>query len=230
MFGRKKDPAVATGIGPSANPEVAVGGLDAISVTNAYWRERYTSLLRVVAIQSLVIAAALVLLAYVFASRPQPKYFAVDSTGHVVRIEPLSKPFLTNDALTQWAADTARMSYSLDFVNWRDQLTSIRDRFSEDAYKNFVRELDKSGNLALVRDQRVILESVAEPARIVRSGTGEDGRYAWSVEVPMNVVTHYGGTNRRSQRLLVTLEIKRVDVRFRPESGVVVTQLLSKLG
>lgn len=227
MFGRGKKAAVNDS---HATPEMAAGGLDAVAITNDYWRLRYTSLLRVVAIQSLIIAAAVVLIAVVFLQRPQPKYFAVDGTGHVLQIEPLSKPFLTNDAVAQWAADTARMSYSLDFVNWRDQLTRIHDRFSEAAYKDFVHELEQSGNLALVKDQRVILESVTEPARIVRSGEGADGRFGWSVEVPMTVVTHYGGANQRSQRLLVTLQIKRVDVRFRPESGVVVTQLLSRLG
>lgn len=223
-FGKK------TVVSTQATPETAAGGLDVLVATNDFWRNRYTSLLRVVAIQALIVVGLIALVAFLVVERPQPHYFAVDNTGHVLQIEPLSKPFLSNDALTQWAADTARMSYSLDFVNWRDQLGRIRDRFSDTAYKDFLRELDASGNLALVKDQRVILESVTDPARIVRSTINASGRYEWTVEVPMSVVTHYGGTSQRSQRLLVTLQITRVDVRFRPDSGVVVTQLLSRIG
>jgi len=229
MF-RKKPSTTNAGAAPTGPTEVIPPGVDAVVAANAFWRARYTSLLRVVLVQGLIILGLIALSIIIYMMRPEPRYFATDGKGYVIEIVPLRDPLLSGDALTQWAADTARMAYSLDFVNWREQVSRLEPRLSEAAYRQYLRELNASGNLALVRDDRVVIESVTEPPRIVKSGLGPDARFTWSVEVPMSVVTHYGGSNRRVQRLLVTMEIKRVDVRLRPESGVVATTMLARVG
>lgn len=227
MFRKKPRPTPDEDSTPT---EVIASGVDSVVAANAFWRARYASLLRVVLMQSVIIVGLIALVAVIYMSRPEPRYFATDGKGFVIEMVPLGDPLLSGDAIVQWAADTARMAYSLDFVNWREQSSRLEPRLSDGAYKQYLRELDASGNLALVRDDRLVIEAVTEPPRIVRSGLAADGRFTWSVEVPMSVVTHYGGSNRRAQRLLVTMEIKRVDVRFRPESGIVATQMLTRVG
>lgn len=228
MFAKAAKKPPATPPKPGALPAMA-GGAESVAIVNAWYRERYTTVLRMAGGLVVVVMALCAIIAGLLLTRPEPRYFAVDARGQVVPLAPLNAPLISNDALTQWAADTARMAYSLDFVHWKNQMGGLRDRFSEAAYKEWVAEMERSGNLDLVRDQRVILESMVEPSTIVQSGVGGDGRYQWNVEVPLTVVTHYGSTSRRSQRLLVTLVIKRVDNRFRPESGVLVTKLLTRL-
>lgn len=208
----------------------AFAGLDGVVARNAWYRDRYSTVLRIAAIAMIVAAIEACVIAVLIYSTPEPKYFAVDSTGHVVSIVPVDKPLLSNDALTQFAADSARMAYSLDFVNYKGQMEAIRDRFNTPAFKGYVEAMSSSGNLKAIEDNRMIMAAQTEPAVITKSSVDPSGYYTWEVEVPLTVTQHYGGTQSRTQRLRVILTISRVDNRFRPESGVVITRFISALG
>lgn len=191
--------------------------------------DRYSSVLRLTAILALGLLVSVGLNVALFYAKPEPKYFATDPEGRVTRLVPVGRPFLGNAALLQWAADTARMAYSLDFVHYREQLESLRDKFAASAFKAFLANMQSSGNIKSMTENHMVMEATAEPPTIIKSGLNADGRYSWTIEVPLTIVTHYGGRNRRSQRVIVQMHVVRVDNRLRPKAGVVVTQFLTEL-
>lgn len=188
----------------------------------------HTSALRLAFVMALVALCSIALNIVQVMTRPEPQYFAVDSQGTVVAIVPVDQPMLSNEALANWAESTVRKAYSLNFVDWRDQLAALRDRFAPKAYDLFLASMEQS-NLPVMRENRLIYEVSSRPARITSAAVDGAGRYVWNVEVPVTVLSHFGGAATRSQDIVVLMEIVRVDNRFRPESGVVVTKFLTKL-
>lgn len=233
MFGRAKQPGAIESEAPPvegrADDDEAVSGLTAVILRNDWYKDRYTTVLRSLAVIAIIAAVQAVTIIVLALNKPDPKYFAVDGQGLVVEIVPVDRPLLGNDALAQWASDTARRAYNIDFVNWQQQLGALKDRFSAQAYDSYVAQMDSSGNLRGIRENRMVMEAITEPAVITRTGI-DNGRYTWDVEVPVSVVTHYGGASKRTQRVRVSMTITRVDNRLRPESGVVVTRLVTALG
>lgn len=203
--------------------------LDQSQMSRSWLNDRYTFVLRLCAglLIALIVSGALNVAQFLHVA--EPKYFVVDADGNIVAIVPVDKPLLNNEALSQWAAETARRAYALNFVEYDRQLSELRDRFSPAAFDAFLKQMADS-NLSQIKAQRLVLEAQSEPAVITKSGVDSSGRYVWVVEVPMMVTAHYGGDRSRGQRLRVKMNISRVDNRFRPESGVVVTQFLSQLG
>lgn len=189
---------------------------------------RLTFALRAVAALAVALMLSLAVNVVQFLTEPSPLYFAVDDKGQVVRLVPVDQPLLSSDALSQWASETARKAYSLNFVNSEEQLALLRDRFSAGAYRAFMEQMGQAV-LPQVSSQRLILEATSEPAIIQRAGLDSTGRYLWQVEVPVAVTSHFGSGQTRTQRYKVGLTIQRVDNRFRPESGVVVTQFIARL-
>lgn len=202
--------------------------LESIHIERRILGRLHTSALRLAFVMGLVALLSIAMNVFQFITRPEPKYFAVDREGTVLEIVPVSQPLLSNDALANWAESTARKAYSLNFVDWRDQLSVLRDRFMPKAYEMFLASMEQS-NLVVMRENRLIYEASSRPARIVSSGVDGSGRYVWNVEVPLTIISHYGASASRSQDVVVLMEIMRVDNRFRPESGVVVTKFLTKL-
>lgn len=202
--------------------------LEDIHVERRVLGRLHASALRLAFVMALVALSSIALNVFQFMNQPEPKYFTVDSQGNVQEMVPINLPLLSNDALANWAESTARKAYSLNFVDWRDQLSVLRDRFAPKAYGLFLASMEQS-NLQVMRENRLIYEASSRPARIISAAVDASGRYVWNVEVPVTVLSHYGATAARSQDIVVLMEIVRVDNRYRPESGVVVTKFLTKL-
>lgn len=199
------------------------------TIDNLQWlRARHTSALRAVALLAVLLLVSIGVNVAQFLTKPEPAYFAVDGSGNVIPLVPVDQPLLTNDALAQFASETARRAYALNFVEAEAQLLGLRDRFSERAFAEF-REAMAQSNLRQIQRERLVIEATAEPGMITRGGINAQGRYAWEVEVPVTLTSHFGSGQTRSQRLRVRMTIVRVDNRMRPESGVVITQFVSQL-
>jgi len=211
-----------------ANDETT-SGLEVVTVRNGWYRDRYSTVLRIafVAVLAVVLEAAVIVALMVM--RPEPVYFAVSTDGAVIKMVPVNEPLLSNAALQQWAGETARSAYALDFVHYAQQMTAIRDRFSSTAFRDYVAKMTESGNLAAIKTSRMVMDAQSEPAVIVGAGVVK-GRMQWRIEVGLTVLTHFGSDQTRTQHIKVLLEIVRVDNRFRPESGVVVNRFITSMG
>lgn len=204
------------------------GQRETVALSIDWLQERLTFALRANAALALCLLVSIGINVTQFLTEPEPAYFAVDDRGQVIKLTPVDQPLLSNDALAQWASETARKAYNLNFVDNEQQLSVLRDRFSPGAYSDFLKQMERSV-LPQVKSQRLIVEAIAEPATIQRSGLNTNGHFLWQVEVPVSVTSHFGAGQSRTQRYKVSLTIQRVDNRFRPESGVVVTQFISRL-
>lgn len=157
-----------------------------------------------------------------FLHRPEPVYFATDPSGRIVPIVPVSKPYLTHDAVIQKAQETAIASFSLDFDdrNLKAKLGALRSRYSRDGYASLMEQYDTSGLIEKIRTRRLVTSAVATGAGvIVNDFLGRDGFYTWEVEMPM-ALTITGQNERKTYDFLVKQTIKRIATVDNPEGAV----------
>ena len=201
-------------------------GLALVLERNHFYRDRYRTQLRVSAGLLLLALLLVVLLGWLITHPAEPKYFATTRGGELIALVPLSRPHKTDDAISQWAADIARKSYTFDFIHWKTQLSDLSVYFTKNGYNEFLTALNESGNVEAVRKKRLVGNAIASPPAITNEGL-LDGRYTWQVEVPLRV-SYVSSEETVQQSLLVILTIVRANT-LSNEHGLAVDQFLTSV-
>lgn len=62
-----------------------------------------------------------------------------------------------------FGADTLQRAFTMDFVHYRQQMTSVMTRFTNQGYADYYKALTSSNVLKMVRDQRMNLSTTVSP-------------------------------------------------------------------
>ena len=151
------------------------------------------------------------------------RYFATDPSGRITKLVPMDQPYLTHQAITQFAERAITGLLTFDGVNYKQQFAASRPYLTDSAIDGVQRELVRTGLIAEVQQERAIVTTLAEGTPIIRA-EGIDRRrniYAWKVQVPirMTVQTSHKTADQR-YNALITVERRRLTS---TGSGVLVT-------
>ena len=97
-------------------PDVESTGLQLVFERNHFYRDCYKQVsigFLILLFINFILAFTLV---YHFTHPVQPKYFAATADGKILKEQPLSKPLLSDNQVTQWAADSVRQVFAQDFI------------------------------------------------------------------------------------------------------------------
>jgi intracellular multiplication protein IcmL len=157
-------------------------------------------------------------------AHPPVKYFATEN-GEVIPIEPQDKPAFSQEDVAAFGATTLRKSFNLDFVHYKNQMSEVGDRYSEEGYKGYYTALTASNLWTSVKDQRMNLSVDVGPGVIRSKGLLGDV-YTWEFQYPVTLKLDGQQTGAPAQRMIFTVRIQRPDVNKKPR-GLEVTQLIS---
>lgn len=160
-----------------------------------------------------------------YAAHPDRQYFASDN-GRIFPLIPMSQPYRKAADVIQFAKDTMNHSFSMDFLNWRQQLEDARPSYTKDGFKSFIASLQASGVLDTVRDRRMNMSVTAGTGVLTKEGV-EDATYVWYVEVPIELKLAGQTSGLPAQRFLATVRVERVSTLDSIE-GIGVGQLVTK--
>lgn len=104
-----------------------------------------------------------------FAVHPVREYFATDN-GRLFPLIPLSQPYRKAADVIQYAKDTINRSFTLDFLNWRQQLEEVRADYTKDGFKSFIASLQSSGALETIRVRRMNMSITAGTGVLLKEG------------------------------------------------------------
>lgn len=153
------------------------------------------------------------------------KYFATEG-GRITPVYPTDKPVWSESQVRQYGAETISESFTLDFVHYHDQMTSVSPKFSEEGFAGYNQALTKGSNiLALIKDKRMNLTNTVEPGVITRRGV-IGGRYTWEFQYPVTLRLQGQNTSTPPLRYIFTLRIQQADTRLKPQ-GLEVTQTIT---
>lgn len=205
---------------PAPDAAAVIGGLN-------WYRTQFRRSMKV----SLCLVAALCLSlgvsALLLLNQPKPRYFAATPDLRLAPMVPLDQPLLTQDGLLTWASNAITGAMSLNFLEWREKLESIRPHFEDEAFKSFLASLQSSGILDMIRDKRLSASAVATRAPVIIASGLVGGKATWRIEFPLIVSYESSQGVESTQKLLATVLVCRASTARTPR-GVVIQQVVLK--
>ena len=205
---------------PAPDAAAVIGGLDWYRMQ--FRRSMKVSLCLVAALCLSLAVSALLLL-----NQPKPRYFAATPDLRLAPMVPLDQPLLTQEGLLTWASNAITGAMSLNFLEWREKLESIRPHFEDEAFKSFLASLQGSGVLDMIRDKRLSASAVATRAPVIIASGLVGGRATWKIEFPLIVSYESSQGVESTQKLLATVLVCRASTAKTPR-GVVIQQVVLK--
>lgn len=184
---------------------------------------------RTVLVMSGVTALSVGMTLWSILAKPEPVYFAAREDGGILPLVPVSTPFLSDGSVTNFAVEAVTRALTLDFANWRDDLTGAARYFEQpDGWNGFLDAIEQSDMLSYLRDHRLVSTVVANGAAIIESGLDDRKRYSWRVQIPLSM-TYESASEISRERLLAEIVVSRLPTWESPE-GVGVTQIIIRPG
>ena len=203
---------------PAPDAATVIGGLD--WYRTQFRRSMKLSLCLVAALCLSLAVSALLLL-----NQPKPCYFAATPDLRLAPMVPLDQPLLTQEGLLTWASNAITGAMSLNFLEWREKLESIRPHFEDEAFKSFLASLQSSGVLDMIRDKRLSASAVATRAPVIIASGLVGGKATWKIEFPLIVSYESSQGVESTQKLLATVLVRRASTAKTPR-GVVIQQVV----
>ncbi len=182
------------------------------------WMSSQKRMVLAVIVMSFVTGLSVLTAVWSLSQKPEPLYFAARENGGILPLVPVSLPFLSDGEVTNFAVEAVTRSLTMDFANWRNDLTGAAAYYERPAgWNNFLDALERSGMLSYIREHRLVSTAVANGAVIVNAGLGQTNRYSWIVQIPLTIT--YESANELSRdNLIAEVQIKRLPTWEAPEA------------
>ncbi len=158
-----------------------------VTLHDDYYRDGFIKLLMIAAS---IIAAILFLIAvslYLHFKKPAPTTFLTSAEWRVQPAVPLTQPYLSTPDVLQWVSDVIPKSFTYDFVNYNEQLKMASANFTNEGWKIFLNQLNIYVNYNNVQAYKLFVNSAPASAPYIINQGLLSGRYAWWVQMPINV-------------------------------------------
>ena len=205
---------------PAPDAATVIGGLD-------WYRAQFRRSMKLALALTVALSISLIVAVILLLNQPKPRYFAATPDLRLAPMVPLDQPLLTQDGLLTWAANAITGAMSLNFLEWRGKLESIRPHFEDEAFKSFLASLQGSGVLDMIRDKRLSASAVATRAPVIIASGLVGGRATWKIEFPLIVSYESSQGVESTQKLLATVLVCRASTAKTPR-GVVIQQVVLK--
>ena len=142
--------------------------LELVRLRNNFYRDNYRKVVSALLVALLAIIALVGAIVYLVMDRPAPTYFATTDSGNIIPIVPLDRPIVNDQSILRWATTAAVSAYTFNFLNYRQQLQTASQYFTEDGWQNYMAKLQQSGNLdSVIKRQLIVLSliHISEPTR-----------------------------------------------------------------
>lgn len=198
----------------------------AILARNSFQRDRYYFMVRVtmaLAGLCLFLGIGLVVLAL---HRPQPMVLVENQNGRVVPVTPLNTTVDSLSTVEVWMEHAVVAANTYNFANYKEALAGpdgAERFFTVEGWNGWLTALEQSGNLAAVKERKMVAS--ASPAGgpvLVKEGV-EDGVYTWQFQLP--VVLTYQVLNRaQNQHVTLLVTVVRAAIAKHP-SGLAIKSI-----
>lgn len=109
------------------------------------------------------------------------------------------------DALVmQWATKATQQSFNFEFDKIDNQMTSLKNCYTDQGWQGFNDALQKSGNLDAIRSQKLMVSSVLDGKATILDIKNNE----WKINMPLHV-TYQSSSDKSSMPLSISLVVGR---------------------
>lgn len=192
-----------------------------------WYKEQYYKAMKLVLCLGASLGLSLCIIGVLLFNSPSPVYYAATPDLRLAPLIPLDRPVLTQQGLLNWVSETVTNAVSLDFLEWRDKLTKVREHFDSAAFKSFMQALESSGMLAMVKEKRLSISAVVTEAPVIVTSGLINGKATWKIEFPMVISYESSQGVETTQNLIASVLVRRASTITTPR-GVVIQQIILK--
>lgn len=204
----------------SPSAEAVIGGL-------GWYRTNFRRAMKLALVLCITQGISVAVIALLLLNQPGPRYFAATPDLRLAPLIPLDQPVLTQEGLLTWASNAITGAMSLNFLEWREKLESLRGNFDDEAFKSFLASLNSSGVLEMIREKRLSASAIATRAPVIIASGLVDGTATWRIEFPLIVSYESSQGVESTQKLIATVLVRRASTVKTPR-GVVLQQIVLK--
>lgn len=157
--------------------------------------------------------------------RSPGEFFAKPPNDPIFRLTVLERPNVSSKALLSWATLAATATFSLDFVNYEENIKALKDYFTVDGYQNFLQSLSAAGTVATILDKKLVLTAVPIGPAIILSEGEQYGGYTWQIQLPLLIRYQSVSTNETSVKL-ITMLVTQVSTKL-ASKGIGIAQYIA---
>lgn len=174
------------------------------------WMRSHGRMTYAVTAMALVTLIAVISAVWAISAKPEPRYFAARENGGILPLVPVSVPFLSDGEVTNFAVEAVTRALTMDFANWRKDLSSVSQYFERpEGWNSFLDALEESGMLSYIRKHRLVSTAVANGAVVVRVGVDQQKRHAWIIQIPLTI-TYESASEISRDNLMAEVEVSRL--------------------
>lgn len=201
-----------------------VRGLELVRLRNHFYRDGYRNTMLAL-LGSIVVNMILIcLVGLQYYMRPAPVYFATQTDGKLIEIQPLYEPLVDEEMLLTWSSRAALAAFSYNFLDYQDDLQQMRQYFTAAGFDNYIAALQQTGNLDTVLEKRLVVKAVVTEVPVIVQHGLIKGRYAWKIEIPM-LISYVSANESIDQPVMVTMLVTRVSTQDKPQ-GIAIAQFV----
>lgn len=183
--------------------------LQVVRLKDDFYRDGFYKIL--LALLTILVAITFLVLLSVslFLAKPAPVNFRVDNDFRILPNVPVDQEYISQPDLIQWISQTLPIVFTFDFVSYTKQLKNAAQYFTSNGWSKYLDQINVYVNFNSVQDQKIFVNSYAAGAPFVLNQGVLSGKYAWWIQMPINV--HYITVDRHSiQPLVIQALIVRV--------------------
>ena len=155
---------------------------------NSFYRDGYRLLLRISAIQAVVIAVlVLSIVGLVLTMKPRQVYFATTSDGRIINIVPMNEAYLSSAQVIAWAASTAQNVMRFGYHDYRERLQQVSSNFTATGWDSFNKALKEANFIDAIQARKLVVTMEVNGAPEIQSAFVRNGVYTWYVQFPVTI-------------------------------------------
>lgn len=190
------------------------------------YRAGYARLMRLTYLLTFVIFGLIGVLVFAFSTYvPEDSYFAETSEGARMQVVGLQRPYVTQQALFDWASDAASQVMTFGFNDYDQKLSAAQALFTQDGWTSFAQVMSNSLFFKNVISEKQLVTAVPAGAPLLIFEGLNVGEFSWIVEIPL-MTTVRSGSVSRSIKQTVRLIIMPVPTQVNP-MGIAIDRWIS---
>lgn len=169
-----------------------------------FYKNNFRLLIRVLLISVCLNAALLVYLFYQN-THQYYQYLAINNNGQIKQFSMKKRPPVTEDMVVNWVSLNIHKLYSIDFLNYKQQIMGYRNLFTDYGWQSFNKAF--ASMIKQVADDKIVARAALNGIPLVTAVGNIGGIPSWQVQVP--IIINYSKYNQESnEKAILKLTIQ----------------------
>ncbi len=174
-----------------------------VRIREAFYRDSFGKVILIMISFLVAIGLLVSVSVYLYLNKPKPVTFLISDEWRVQPAIPLDQPYLSDSDVLQWVNDAIRNAFIYDFYQYNDQLKKATQFFTPDGWKVFLNQLNIYVNYNNVQSYKMFVNAAPTGAPYILNKGLLSGRYAWWVQMPINITYVNGQPPNRALTLQI---------------------------